>query len=79
MALISSFEAVQKARPRAHMPVKCGYCSFIGPGDQRLLLLETYGSEDREFPDKVSQSIQLDKDGAKALMEIIRQEFPTLA
>lgn len=79
MALIKSFEEVEKQYPEIHRPVKCGYCSFIGSDDRRYLLLETYGTEDRQMPEKISQSIQLDEEGARQLMDIIRREFPTLA
>lgn len=79
MALISEFEVVSKQSSKVHKPVRCGYCSFLGDDHKRYLLLETYGSEDRQMPDKVSQSIELDEQGARQLMAIIRQEFPTIA
>ncbi len=79
MALIADFNEVQKTTVTIHKPVRCGYCSFIGKDQRRYLLLETYGSEDREIPDKVSQSLQLDEAGARELIAIIKQEFPNLA
>lgn len=30
------------------------------------------------MPEKISQSIQMDEEGAKRLVEIIRREFPNL-
>jgi len=78
MALISQFEQITKDRPQAHKPTRASYFSFIGPHQKRLFVLETYGSEDREFPEKVSQSIQLDEEGAAHLITILREEFPDL-
>jgi hypothetical protein len=40
--------------------------------------LETYGSNSRAIPGKVSQSIELDEAGAAELMSIIGQAFPGL-
>jgi len=78
MPLISEFEQIRKESGKVHKPVRCGYCSFVGDDQNRDLLLETYGSSDRQMPDKISQSIQLNEAGARQLLEIIRHEFPQL-
>ena len=44
--------------------------------NKRILQLDTYGSEDRQIPDKVSQSIQIDREGAATLLKLIRDAFP---
>ncbi|MEU7355040.1 MULTISPECIES: hypothetical protein [Streptomyces] len=77
MALIKAFQAVSSDVQRLHGPVVCGYRSFE-VGDQRVLQLDTYGSSDRQIPDKISQSIQLDADGARELLKIIEVAFPGL-
>ena len=77
-ALVTTFEPITKDRPKVHKPTRCTYFTFIGPRDKRYFVLEAYGSEDREFPDKVSQSVQLDEDAAARLIAILRQEFPNL-
>ena len=41
-----------------------------------MLQLETYGSDDRAIPGKVSQVIQLDEAGARELKRIIERAFP---
>jgi hypothetical protein len=79
MALITQFEPITKDQPKVHKPTRCAYFSFIGPRDKRYIVLETYGSEDRQMPDKVSQSIQFDQEAAARLIAILRQEFPNLA
>ena len=49
-----------------------------GDGRWTLLHLETYGSSSRAIPGKVSQSLQLDRDGARQLRDLIDQAFPDL-
>jgi hypothetical protein len=46
---------------------------------KRLLHLETYGSDEREIPGKVSQAIEIDIDGARELQRILRTAFPGLS
>ena len=78
MALVTEFEEINKNRPKVHKPTHATYFSFVGPREKRYFVLETYGSQDREFPDKVSQSIQLDEEGAAHLIKILRERFPNL-
>ena len=78
MALVTELERTEKQQPKVHKPVKGTYFSFIGPRNKRYFVLETYGSEDREFPGKVSQSVQLDEEGAAHFIHILREEFPNL-
>jgi hypothetical protein len=77
MALISQFRAVSADRSSVHKPVTCGW-RIVRVDGSVLLQLDTYGSDDREIPDKVSQSIQLDRAAAQELMGLIRQAFPGL-
>jgi len=79
MALIQSFERVTKERQVVHKPTRCLVSNFIGPGDKRYLQLDTYGSDQREFPEKVSQALQFDEDGARELMKLLKATFPNLA
>ena len=77
LALITSFEQIQTDRQAIHGSVECGWRIFA-VDDNRILQLDTYGSADRNLPGKVSQSIQLDEDGARRLVGIIREAFPSL-
>jgi hypothetical protein len=77
MALIATFEPITVDRQVVHGPVECGWRTFTA-GGRRILQLDTYGSSERMFEGKVSQSIQLDKDGATELMRILRESFPGL-
>ena len=42
---------------------------------QKYFQIDTYGKSDREIPGKISQTIQLDKECAKFLVEKLRKEF----
>lgn len=78
MALIDSFEREHKERQSVHGAVACRYSVFADGEGNRFLQLDTYGSADRQLPGKVSQSLQLDEQGAAALLELIRDAFPQL-
>jgi len=75
MALIIEFVERASDRSSPHGPVTCGFHSFQFRG-QAYLQLDTYGSQDREIPGKVSQTIQLDETAARELVGIIRRAFP---
>jgi hypothetical protein len=74
MALITSFEQRPLEPKRVHGPVTCGYRVVTIEG-QLILQLETYGSPSRAIPEKVSQSIQLDRRGATRLKQLLEQTF----
>lgn len=78
MALIARFEQRPLQPTRRHGEVVCGYAVADLPGG-RVLQLETYGSHDRQMPEKVSQSIQIDEQRAGILLAILKAAFPDLA
>jgi hypothetical protein len=78
MALVTSLEPTQKERTTVHRPTRCLYAVVEGDAGERYLQLDTLGSEDRQFADKVSQSIQFDRQAAEQLLQLIRQTFPDL-
>lgn len=77
MARIAEFREVQVGKNQVHEAVECGYRVFSVHGD-RYLQLDTYGTEHRAQPGKVSQSIQLDEGAAEELLRLIAQAFPRL-
>jgi hypothetical protein len=78
MALITSFEPIGAAGSgRVHGEVECGWAVFESCG-RRYLQLDTYGSRTRAIPGKVSQTIQVDEEGARKLKRLIAQAFPGL-
>ena len=74
MALIRHFELGRSERTSLHNEVKATYecCTLHG---QRLVTIKTYGSPDRQMPTTPSQTIQLDRQGAEALVQILNKTF----
>jgi hypothetical protein len=78
VALVRKFVHRPDAPAGFRSQVECGY-RIAHEGSKRLLHLETYGSSGRAIPGKTSQSIQLDREAAKRLRELIDEAFPDLA
>lgn len=74
MALIHRFEEVSSGKNMVHRPVTCGWRSFSIEGSV-ILQLDTYGTAERQIPNKISQSIQLDRRAALDLLRLIRETF----
>jgi hypothetical protein len=77
MAFVHEFHLVSSDRHDVHKPVSCGWRSFIADG-KTILQLDTYGSEQRKILNKVSQTFQVDREGAAVLLGLIRETFPGL-
>ena len=76
MALVTSLEEIKKDRQSVHNPTRC-LVSILESGDgSRYLQLDTLGSNSREIPDKVSQTIQFDRQAAGQLLQFIHRAFP---
>ncbi|XMA37226.1 hypothetical protein O1157_13065 [Streptomyces albogriseolus] len=78
MALIKEFQQASSDAQKVHGPVTCGYRTFTIEG-RRILQLDTYGSTERAIPNKISQSVQLDAEAARALLDIISEAFPDIS
>jgi hypothetical protein len=78
MALISTIDETTKERQKVHAPTRCLASSFTTDEGQPILQLDTYGADNRQFPEKVSQSLQFDEAAARELLRLIRQTFPGL-
>ncbi|MFG1424764.1 methionyl-tRNA formyltransferase [Roseixanthobacter glucoisosaccharinicivorans] len=74
MALITAFNRQQRDRYTTHKPIEANYF-VLGDGEARLIQIDTLGTSDREFPGKLSQTIQLNRDAAEALYSILAREF----
>ncbi len=76
MALIRRLERSSKERNQIHEEVDCTYTDFAdSKSGDRFLQLDTFGRPGRDIPGKVSQTIQLGRDGAAQLKQIIEQVF----
>lgn len=76
MALIKkeNLEKLEKTRNTIHQPVQATYTVFEKNGE-KYFQIDTYGSPDREMPEKISQSIQVDKKMAEYLINLLKAEF----
>lgn len=79
MARIRQFREDSSSSARPHSTeVDCGWFVLTGTGDERLLQLNTFGSDDRQSSPSASQTLQIDETGARELMEILRDAFGDL-
>jgi hypothetical protein len=61
-----------------HHPTEVDCYFQVLPGPSPRLHLSTFGSDQRESEPKSSQSIQLDEDRARELIDILKRSFPGL-
>jgi len=71
---LSNFCKIEKQRNLVHEKVATTYTVF-DIGGVKYVQIDTYGRNGRENPEKISQSIQIDKDVAVELIRILRDEF----
>lgn len=76
MALITTdrLEEVFKTKNNIHKPTNATFTTFFVQG-KKYFQIDTYGSDERAMPEKVSQSIQLDEEAARTLHDILKREF----
>lgn len=71
---ILKLEKITKERNLIHDKVYTTYTVFDAEGN-RYVQIDTYGKSDRAYPGKISQSIQLDQESAKVLIDILKESF----
>lgn len=71
---LQSFHRIEKNKNTVHEKVQATYTVFQADGE-KYVQLDTYGRIGREYPEKISQSIQLDSETAKFLVDILKHEF----
>lgn len=74
LLLADKLSRTEKERNSIHKPTTATYSTFVLQG-KRYLQIDTYGSDDRVMPEKVSQSIQFDEETAKIIVELLKKEF----
>lgn len=76
MAQISlkDIQRIEKNRNIVHEKVHTTYTVFHKDGET-YFQLDTYGCTGRENPEKLSQSIQLNSETARFLVDILRHEY----
>ena len=65
---------IQKERNTIHQEVQASYTVFEKDGKQ-FFQIDTYGRDNRMMPEKISQSIQIDKEMAGQLVNLLKQTF----
>jgi hypothetical protein len=70
MALIQNLESTTLDRHRVHEEIAGSFAVFELDG-KTYLQISTYGSSNRQIPDKVSQVIQFGPDGIAQLKDIL--------
>lgn len=78
MARVREFFPTTSAAKPHPTEVECGFQSVLS-STGTLLQLSTFGSDSRQSEKKVSQTLQLDKEQAARLLQIIKDTFPGLA
>ncbi len=71
---LNSIKRIEKQRNVVHDEVYSTYSVFEINGE-RYVQLDTYGRVGRENPEKLSQTIQLNRDTAKFLVDLLSREF----
>lgn len=71
---LNNIKKLDKARNSLHEKVYTTYTCFEQNGD-KYVQIDTYGKSDRDMPGKISQSVQLDRETAKFLVELLNKEF----
>lgn len=64
-----------KDRNTIHTPVTATYTVFDTVDGEHYVQIDTYGKSDRALPEKISQSIQIDRESAKFLVDLLKKEF----
>ena len=71
---VNHISKVDKTRNVVHKPVEATFTTFE-EGGERYLQIDTYGSPERKMRDKISQSIQIDREMATFLIDELQKVF----
>ena len=71
MALVNKLQQLTLDRDAAHMSVDCTYSIVLNDRGEKLLQIDTYGSKERQMPNKKSQSIRFTREAIEQLKRIL--------
>ena len=74
---VKDIKKIEKARNSIHEEAPATYTVFED-GGEKYFQIDTYGRNDREFPEKISQSIQLSKESARVLVRLLIDTYDLL-
>ena len=71
---LDSIKKIEKSRNTIHYKVHTTYTIFED-GGEKYVQIDTYGRLGRESPEKITQSIQINRQTAKFLVDLLKEEF----
>ena len=71
---LKKIKRIEKQRNTIHSEVCTTYTVFEDNGE-KYFQIDTYGKDEREMPEKISQSFQLNRESAKYLVNLIVNEY----
>lgn len=71
---LNSIERIEKTRNTLHEKVHTTYTVFEKDG-RKYVQFDTYGKDDRDNPEKISQSLQFDEETARFLVRLLLIEY----
>ena len=74
---LNSIERIEKTRNTLHEKVHTTYTVFEKDG-RKYVQFDTYGKDDRDNPEKISQSLQFDEETARYVIRLLIREFDLL-
>lgn len=74
---VKEIKKIEKVRNSVHEEAPATYTVFED-GGEKYFQIDTYGRNDREFPEKISQSIQLTKESARHLVRLLIDTYDLL-
>ncbi len=74
---LNSIERIEKSRNTLHEKVHTTYTVFEKDG-RKYVQFDTYGKDDRDNPEKISQSLQFDEETARYFVRLLIEEFHML-
>lgn len=74
---VKDIKKIDKARNSVHEEAPATYTIFED-GGEKYFQIDTYGRNEREFPEKISQSIQLNKESARRLVRLLIETYDLL-
>lgn len=75
MAIIREMKLRVLEKEAAYAEAEGTYSIVEQPDGRKVLQIDTYGSEHRRFPGKVSQSVRFSPEALKQLRKILRDHF----
>jgi len=75
MALINQLKQGYKEKESVHKEIEGTYFIVTAKNGKKYLQIDTYGSEDRKYPGKISQSLQFSHRAIEQLKKILAEQF----